>query len=145
MHKISDTPNLEFVRECVLLARRWRSKVDERMKSTGMTLARATVLYWVDELPEGTSQRELAALVGIEGPTLVRLLHALEAQGLIERVPSTTDRRAEAIRLTDKGRPLLQQVTDLSDDMGREYLGKLDQRRVASATKLAREARAALE
>lgn len=144
MHGQSDDPQFEFVRECVLLGRKWRAKVDERLRPTGLTLARATVLYWIGELPPDTSQRELADLVGIEGPTLVRQLHALEAQGLVERVAMPGDRRAKGLRLTAAAQPLIDQINEVTQNLSHELLGKLDGRRVQSATKLARDARAAL-
>ena len=138
-------PQLDLVRECVLLSRKWRARVDERMKPTGMTLARSTVLYWLSELPGIVTQRELADTVGIEGPTLVRQLHALEAQGLIERVPFEGDRRAKGIRLTEAALPVLAVLKELGDALCDEHFGKLEKRRLASATRLVREARTALE
>lgn len=145
MNSLFDDPSLEFVRECVLLGRRWRVKLDERLKASGMTMARATVLFWVGELPDGATQRDLAELVGIEGPTLVRLLHALEEQGLIERVANTSDRRAKGIRLTEAARPVLDEISRASADLSAERLGKLERRRLPSAIRLAKEARAALD
>ncbi|MES2339446.1 MAG: MarR family transcriptional regulator [Pseudomonadota bacterium] len=145
MTSYPDDLPIEFVRECVLLSRKWRARVDEKMKASGMTLARSTVLYWVNEMPEGTSQREIADVVGVEGPTLVRLLHALESQGLIERVAIASDRRAKAIRLTAAAFPLLDEINRVAAETSREFLGGLEKRRLPSATRLAREAREALE
>ncbi len=144
MRSHGNDPQFDFVRECVLLGRKWRARVDERLRPTGLTLARATVLYWIDELPADTSQRELADTVGIEGPTLVRQLHALEAQGLVERVAMPGDKRAKGLRLTSDAQRLLDQLDVVTSDLSHELLGKLDGRRVASATKLARDARTAL-
>lgn len=135
----------DFVRECVLLGRRWRARVDERMRGSGLTLARATVIYWISKLPEGATQRELADIVGIEGPTLVRILHALEEQRLVERVPVPGDRRAKGLRLTPAAQPLLDQLDATVDALVGDYLGDLDGRRLRSATKLARDAREALD
>ncbi|HET9510260.1 MAG TPA: MarR family transcriptional regulator [Sphingomonas sp.] len=140
----TDTLPLEFIRECILLGRRWRARVDEQLKDHGLTAARLTVLYWVNELPAGTSQRELADIVGIEGPTLVRQLHALQAQGLIERVPMTSDRRAKCIRLTPEGLKKLEGVNSYSLEMSREYFPKLERRRLPSAIRLAKQAREAI-
>lgn len=140
----ADTLPLDFIRECILLGRKWRARVDEQLKDHGLTAARLTVLYWVNELPEGTSQRELADIVGIEGPTLVRQLHALEAQGLLERVPMTSDRRAKGIRLTPEGHEKLAGVVSYSLEMSREYFPKLERRRLPSAIRLARQAREAI-
>ncbi len=134
-------PQLEFVRECVLLGRRWRAHYDERLKTTGLTMARASVLYWLDEMPDLTTQRELADMVGIEGPTLVRQLHALEAKGLIERVAIPGDRRAKGIRLTPLAMPFVEQIHELNARLSEECFGKLDRRRLASATGLVHDAR----
>ncbi len=144
MHRPTDDLQLDFVRECVLLSRKWRVRVDERLRSTGLTLARATVLYWIGEMEDATSQREIAETVGIEGPTLVRQLHALEASGLIERVPMPNDRRAKGIRLTPAALPMVEMLREISSVLSNDLFGRLDHRRLASATKLVREARKAL-
>jgi MarR family transcriptional regulator for hemolysin len=145
MPQISDEPELEFIRECVLLGRRWRAKIDERLKPSGLTLARSTVLYWLAQVPDVVTQRELADLVGIEGPTLVRQLHALEGQGLIERVAVAHDRRAKGIRLTDKAKPMIESLREITRLTSEEYLSRLDKRRLSSATRLLNEARTALD
>lgn len=140
-----DAHPLEFLRECILLGRRWRVRLDERLRQSGMTAARLTVLYWVSNLPEGTSQREIADTVGIEGPTLVRQLHALEAQGLIARVPLLNDRRAKGIRPTEAGAAVLDDLYKVAEELSVEHLAKLEKRRLPSAIRLARQAREALE
>ena len=140
-----DNPQLAFVRECVLLGRKWRATVDDRLRPHGLTLARTTVLYWIDQLPGTATQRELADTVGIEGPTLVRLLHALEAQGLVERVPMPGDRRAKGLRLTEAAKPVLATLKSVTDALTAERLDDLDRRRLSSATRLVREARAAFD
>ena len=45
----------------------------------------------------------LARITGLEPPTLVRLLSAMEERGLISRNASTTDRRATDVELTVAG------------------------------------------
>jgi MarR family transcriptional regulator for hemolysin len=142
--KPDENMQLTFIRECVLLGRRWRAFYDERIRDTGLTLARVTVLYWIDALDGTTTQRELADMVGIEGPTLVRQLHALEAKGLIERVPMPGDRRAKGIRLTAAAAPILEMIHEINDRLSKEAFDRLDRRRLSSATKLVQDARAAL-
>jgi MarR family transcriptional regulator for hemolysin len=140
----SASPQLAFIRECVLLGRRWRSEVDDRLRPAGLTLARATVLYWVDALGDVTTQRQLADVVGIEGPTLVRQLHALEEQGLLERVPIEGDRRAKGLRLTPAAEPMLDTLMEVVEALVAERLSKLPTSKLNSATDLARKAREAL-
>ena len=49
------------------------------------------------------SQHELAAAVGIEGPTLTRHLDGLERRGLVHRRQDPENRRAVVVELTDEG------------------------------------------
>ena len=48
-------------------------------------------------------QTDLAAALDIEGPSLVRLLDALERQGLVERCGEPDDRRVKTLRMTPAG------------------------------------------
>ena len=140
----NENPQLAFIRECVLLGRRWRAFYDEQLKGTGLTLSRVTVLYWIDMLDGTTTQRELADIVGIEGPTLVRQLHALEAKGLVERIAMPGDRRAKGLRLTEAAQPIIQQIREMNEKISSDAFDRLDRRRLASATSLVRDARIAL-
>ena len=68
------------------------------------------------------SQRDLAEQIGVEGPTLVRLLDALEQRGLIERVDSDDDRRVKKIHLAESAKPLIEEITRISDAFREELL-----------------------
>jgi MarR family transcriptional regulator, transcriptional regulator for hemolysin len=56
------------------------------------------------------TQQELAAAVGIEGPTLTHHLDAMEKAGLIERARDPDDRRIVRVELTDAGEELFLQL-----------------------------------
>lgn len=86
------------------LARRWRQALDARLSTQGLSDAAWTPLVHLHRLGDGISQSELAAAVGLDGSSLVRLLDMLVAQGLIERQPHATDRRVKLIFLTAAGR-----------------------------------------
>jgi DNA-binding MarR family transcriptional regulator len=62
----------------------------------------------------GLSQSDLAARLGIERARLVRLLDRLERRGLTRRLPSRTDRRSHALRLTRAGQRTLKQAKVLA-------------------------------
>ena len=51
--------------------------MDRRMKPLGMSQATWRTLYWLDREGGGVTQTALAERMGIEGPTLVRLLDNL--------------------------------------------------------------------
>jgi DNA-binding MarR family transcriptional regulator len=50
------------------------------------------------------AQTELARMVGLDKTTMVVTIDELEAQGLVERRPSKSDRRARLISVTKEGR-----------------------------------------
>ena len=62
----------------------------------------------------GSSQVDLADALAIERARLVRLLDKLEKRGLIERLPSASDRRSHAIHLTARGELLLERAKSLA-------------------------------
>lgn len=49
---------------------------------------------------------ELARLLGLDKSSVTGLIDRAERRGLVVRVPSTTDRRAVLVSLTDHGRSL---------------------------------------
>lgn len=88
------------------IARRLRQAVDGELRLLGLTDATWRPLVYVRRLGDGVRQKELASALGIEGPSLVRLLDNLERRGLIERREDESDRRARGIHLTEPGREL---------------------------------------
>ncbi|WP_223252465.1 MarR family winged helix-turn-helix transcriptional regulator [Paracoccus mutanolyticus] len=89
--------------EIISLTRSIRAAFETRVRRLDLTYARARLLTAIGRSP-GASQAELAAEMGIETPTLKRLLDALEAQGLAERRPLEGDARKHAVFLTDTSR-----------------------------------------
>ncbi|SET89856.1 transcriptional regulator, MarR family [Marinobacter segnicrescens] len=103
------------------VTRRWRKLLDERLKDLGVTQARWSTMVYLQRGGEGLTQRELAHLMAIENPTLVRLLDSLEEQGLIERRPCKRDRRARRLYLTGAGERFMSDLNErgnlLRDEM----------------------------
>jgi MarR family transcriptional regulator, transcriptional regulator for hemolysin len=96
-----DSSNLLF--RLSHLTRRLRQVLDMEVQSAGLTDATWRPLLHLHLLGDGIRQKDLAASVGIEGPSLVRLLDTLIAKGLIQRSEDATDRRAKLLRLTPEG------------------------------------------
>lgn len=103
------------------LARRWRRTLDDRLAAAGLTDATWAPLVHLQEHGDGICQKDLAALVGLDGSSLVRLLDILAAQEMIERRPDENDRRAKRIFLTDAGRravaTIRKRLTVIEDEM----------------------------
>ena len=68
--------------------------------------AEYSVLVLIDDNP-GRKQTEIAEVLGIKRANFVTLVHGLEERGLVERIPSANDRRANALHLSTEGRSFL--------------------------------------
>lgn len=110
----------------LLAGRRWRTRLNERLKGVGQTDARCAALAEVAEHPHGVVQRELARRLGVEEPTVVRLLDALEAQGWVERRAHSLDRRAKLVQITPAAQPVLDQAQEIVGEMQDELFADVD-------------------
>lgn len=95
-----------FTGELLRLARTYRREVDRSLAEHGISEARALPVLHIGRAGGGMRQGALAEELGIEGPSLVRLLDQLCAAGLVERRDDPRDRRAKTLHLTDQGRDL---------------------------------------
>lgn len=74
---------------------------------------------------EPLSQVEIGQQVEVDRALMVHLIDHLENLALVERTPNPHDRRAHAIRLTDKGREILAQANKLAERVETEILAPL--------------------
>ena len=116
----------QFGFELGRLSRWWRSKLDERMKPIGLTQARWIVLVHLARGADGLLQKEVARFVGVEGPTLVRILDWLERNELIDRRTSPTDRRGKTVHLTDKGKAAMSEFDRIAAELREDLLRGID-------------------
>lgn len=96
----------------VVAARKWRRTTDDALSAYNVSEACAAPLLTAGRLGEAVRQVTLAEHVGIEGPSLVRLLDQLCAAGLVRRDEDPDDRRAKTISLTDEGRAVTARMED---------------------------------
>ena len=85
------------------LARVWRRKADQALSEHGLSEAMSTPLLILSRGGKRVRQGVLANEMGIEGPSLVRLIDLLQAEGLVERLEDPTDRRAKMLHVTALG------------------------------------------
>ncbi|MGQ9367505.1 MarR family winged helix-turn-helix transcriptional regulator [Azospirillum sp. ST 5-10] len=93
----------------------WRREANKVLAECGFSTSAIQPLMLLDQLGDGLHQRELAEEMGVEGPSLVRLLDGLTAAGLVERREDPGDRRAKTLHMTDRGRELLVRVNAALD------------------------------
>jgi MarR family transcriptional regulator, transcriptional regulator for hemolysin len=99
-----------------------REQVDAELRPHGLTQATWRPLVYLSTGGDGTSQKELAQALGVEGPSVVTLLDGLERRGLIRRQPDEVDRRVRRIFLTDAGRELQRKVHSIGEATERRML-----------------------
>src|SRR5215831_7915779 len=92
------------------IPRLWRSAMDRRLRPLGLSEAKWRTVLHLARGPANMNQRELADRLGIEAPTLARLLDRMAADGWIERRADSNDRRVKSIFLTPKASALIRQI-----------------------------------
>ncbi len=118
---------LRYVRRVLYLARRWRALLDDALRETGDSHARWITLTWVDLLEGKANHRELAERVGVELPTLVRLLNRLESEKLVTRRSLGAKGRAKSVVLTARGRESLAAMARVVEKTRGPFVQGLDE------------------
>jgi len=89
------------------IARIWRAATDVAFSRYGLSFSTGMALIYIHRLGGSMRQGELARCMGIEGPSLVRLLDQLCAAGLTRRRDDIQDRRAKHVDITAEGAALM--------------------------------------
>ena len=106
-------------------ARLLRRRFDQHARALGVTRSQWQVLFALSR-NEGTNQGALADHLEVEAITLCRMIDRLEEGGLVERRADPADRRAWRLHLTDRARPLLEQMHGVGAQVLDEALAGLD-------------------
>jgi MarR family transcriptional regulator for hemolysin len=104
-----------FSQGLTFVARRWRNVMNDDLYEVGQSHVRWGTLYWISVFGDRVNQTQLAERMGIEQPTLGRVLRELEADGLIARRAPRGDRRARVISLTPASKPLMQKINRIQN------------------------------
>lgn len=92
------------------VSRLWRREADRALSEHGLSEATALPLLTLARRGACVRQGILAEEMGLEGPSLVRLVDLLQTEGLIERRDDPGDRRAKILHLTPKGRARVAEI-----------------------------------
>jgi DNA-binding MarR family transcriptional regulator len=98
-------------------------RLQKNFRAAGLeiTIEQWSVLYhlWKED---GLSQQELCNRTFRDKPSITRLIDNLEKQELVNRMPSSTDRRINLVALTDKAKEMQQLTIDLANQTMNEAL-----------------------
>lgn len=122
-----------FSRDLAVVARRWRTRLDERLRTLGVGQAHWSALYWLSQEPGGLTQTALAERAGVEPGSLVRIIDALENQGLVERRHCATDRRVRRLHLTALAQPMIAAIDGIDAELRTELLGGIGEAELSAA------------
>ena len=99
-----ETPYLTLGSALMRVARCWQSEVNRTLAAHGLSQTMVMPLIVLHRSRGAVRQGVIADEIGVEGPSLVRVIDQLERDGLISRVCDPTDRRAKMVALTDAGK-----------------------------------------
>ncbi|MER5278842.1 MarR family winged helix-turn-helix transcriptional regulator [Streptomyces sp. NPDC002809] len=100
-----------------------RTQMSAALAEIGLTARMHCVL--VHALEEERTQIQLAEIGDMDKTTMVVTVDALESAGLAERRPSSRDRRARIIAVTEQGAALAAQSQEIVDRVHAEALSSL--------------------
>ncbi|CAB3886455.1 MarR family transcriptional regulator [Achromobacter xylosoxidans] len=115
----SDSQLMATTANLMVLSRAYRGAADKALADYGLSQATAWPVILAGRLGDGVRQGALAEALGVEGPSLVRVLDQLVAAGLMERREDPHDRRARTLHLTDAGHALRAQVEEVLVELRR--------------------------
>ena len=126
-------------------ARAWRQGIDRQLKDLGVSQAGWMTIAMVAKTQAPLSQKQLADLLGVEGPTIVAMVDRLVKTAMVVREASTLDRRVKLIRLTPAGDALYARVKVEADAFRTSVLAGLDPAAIDAATALLETIRTRIE
>ncbi|TDB76682.1 MarR family transcriptional regulator [Actinomadura sp. KC216] len=115
------SPDLSFLLDRTSLV--LRSRMTAALAEIGLTPRMHCVL--VHALEEERTQIQLAEIGDMDKTTMVVTVDALEKAGLAERRPSSKDRRARVIAVTDEGARVAARSQQIVDGVHEAALGSL--------------------
>jgi MarR family transcriptional regulator for hemolysin len=151
--RVSEQLSKRFTQALQGGGRAWRQALERQLKTCGLTSAGWSAVAALAEMrraageesPHPPSQTELAQQLGVDGATLVATIDRLAASGLIERIPSRSDRRVKLVVLTPRGLALEQEVRAQAESLRHAVLARLDPAQVAAAAAVLESLQQALE
>lgn len=107
------------------VARGWRQAADGALAGLGVSGSAGWCLVHLDSVGAVPRQAELALLLEVSAPSLVRTLDQLQRAGWIERTVDPDDGRSNRVTLTPAGKIMAGQIQARLDALGDDLLAGL--------------------
>jgi MarR family transcriptional regulator for hemolysin len=108
-------------------ARAYKSAADRVAGNFALSHASGWPVLMIARLGDGVRPGTLAEALGVEPPSLVRIIDQLVTAGLVTRQDDPADRRAKTLHLTAAGRDCAAQLEALLLPFRRELFGGMPQ------------------
>ncbi|UCI27147.1 MarR family winged helix-turn-helix transcriptional regulator [Mesorhizobium sp. B2-8-5] len=126
------------------VARLWRRTANERLDRCGLSHAMAMPLLALWQLGGEARQGAVAEQAGLEGPSLVRLIDLLVAEGLVARREDPSDRRAKIVSLTKEGEARMKTINAVLAELRHELVSLIGDEELETASVVLRQIQAEL-
>ena len=120
-----------------MAAKAHRARSGSHLARIGLHAGQEAVLKALAE-EDGRTMSQLAQALGVQPPTVTKMVSRLSAQTLLKRVPSETDGRLARVHLTDEGRAKIDEIDRIWKRVEREALAGFDDKDRKKLRKLLR-------
>ena len=108
-----------------MAAKAHRARSGTHLARIGLHPGQESVLKALAE-EDGRTMSQLAQALGVQPPTVTKMVARMSAQGLLKRVASQTDGRLARVHLTDDGRARIDEIDRIWKRLEREALAGFD-------------------
>lgn len=122
MNEFDTKRNSQIGLGIIAVGQSWKRLFRQMMTEQGLSNIPVLPLSTLLQDGDGIRQHELAKRLGVENTAVVRVLDALEKDGLVYRKEDSTDRRAKLIFLSEAGRDLAARIVDIRKTLREEIL-----------------------
>ncbi|WP_158590462.1 MarR family winged helix-turn-helix transcriptional regulator [Noviherbaspirillum cavernae] len=114
------------------VSRLWRDRVNQRLKPLGLNQSKGRALLYLSRVPDGVTQVDLARVLGIEAPTVTRLVKQLEDAGWLTRRTSPEDARRKMLHVTAKAKKIIVRIDEEIRQLRAATVGRLTNEQAAA-------------
>jgi MarR family transcriptional regulator for hemolysin len=118
------------------VARAYRAAVDKMVGNFHLSHATAWPIVMIGRLGDGVRPGAVADALGLEPPSLVRVIDQLVVAGLVGRQDDASDRRAKLLYLTDDGRRCANQLEAALVPFRRKLFAHMDRKDVEACLRV---------
>jgi len=140
VHPVRETTGFALAKVC----KAHRGRVGGMLAEVGLHVGQEMVLIELWQA-DGLRGGELACRLGVEPPTVTKMLRRLEDLGLLERRPDPADARSFRVYLTERGRTLEDPVMRRWERAEAQTFGVLDPAERRELGRLLRKVRAGFQ